>query len=161
MALVTNKSIKRCNIDNFFNLASHYGLGIALLERLITNSSNPRVANKYDCDCGRSPNGKCLGWHKLGEVEYKRRLALYQEKRRSKVLELKSIVCCRSASPVITTKASNHACLVSSPMSGSPFALGSRDTKRKFSRFFCSCSQYFNAAFIRSCISPADISPSI
>ena len=84
LALVTNKSIKRCNTDNVFNSALHHGLGIALLERLITNSSNPRVANKYDCDCGRSPNGKCLGWHKLGEVEYKRRLALYLEKRRSK-----------------------------------------------------------------------------
>ena len=84
LALITNKSIKRCNTANFFNSALHHGLGIVLLERLITNSSNPRVANKYDCDCGRSPNGKCLGWHKLGEVEYKRRLALYLEKRRSK-----------------------------------------------------------------------------
>ena len=84
LALVTNKSIKRRNTDSFCNSALHHGLGIALVERLITDSSNPRAANKYDCDCGRSPNGKCLGWHKLGEVEYKRRLALYLEKRRSK-----------------------------------------------------------------------------
>jgi hypothetical protein len=23
-----------------------------------------------DCGCGRSPNGKCLGWHDLSEEEY-------------------------------------------------------------------------------------------
>jgi hypothetical protein len=84
LTLVTNKSTKRCNTDDFFNSALHHVLGIAVLERLITDSSNPRIANKYDCDCGRSPNGKCLGWHKLGVVEYKRRLALYLEKRRLK-----------------------------------------------------------------------------
>ena len=39
------------------------------MEQLISSASNPRVANKYDCDCGRSPNGKCLGWHKLNELE--------------------------------------------------------------------------------------------
>ena len=84
LASVTKKMITRCHTDNFCNSALNHGLGIAILERLISNSSNPRVANKYDCDCGRSPNGKCLGWHKLSEVGYKRRLALYLEKRRSK-----------------------------------------------------------------------------
>ena len=54
------------------------------MERLIPDPPNPRVANKYDCHCGRSPNGKCLGWHKLSEIEFKRRLALYLEKRRSR-----------------------------------------------------------------------------
>ena len=23
-----------------------------------------------DCGCGRSPTGKCIGWHKLSEEEY-------------------------------------------------------------------------------------------
>ena len=23
-----------------------------------------------DCGCGRSPNGKCIGWHSLSEEEY-------------------------------------------------------------------------------------------
>ena len=55
------------------------------MEQLISGSLNPRVANKYDCDCGRSPNGKCLGWHKLNEVEYEWRLALYLKKFRAKV----------------------------------------------------------------------------
>ncbi len=54
------------------------------MERLISNSSNLSVAIKYDCECGRSPNVKCLGWHKLNDVEYKRRLALYPGKRRNK-----------------------------------------------------------------------------
>ncbi len=26
-----------------------------------------------DCGCGRSPNGKCLGWHDLSEEEYLRK----------------------------------------------------------------------------------------
>ena len=25
-----------------------------------------------DCGCGRSPTGKCIGWHKLSEEEYAR-----------------------------------------------------------------------------------------
>ena len=54
------------------------------MERIDSGSLNPRIANKYDCDCGRSPNGKCIGWHKLTEIEYKRRLALYLENRKTK-----------------------------------------------------------------------------
>ena len=23
-----------------------------------------------ECGCGRSPTGKCIGWHKLSEEEY-------------------------------------------------------------------------------------------
>ena len=26
-----------------------------------------------DCTCGRSPTGKCIGWHKLTEEEYKKK----------------------------------------------------------------------------------------
>ena len=28
-----------------------------------------------DCGCGRSPTGKCIGWHKLSEEEYQEKLA--------------------------------------------------------------------------------------
>jgi|TARA_B100000497_G_C7274113_1_gene191234 hypothetical protein len=31
-----------------------------------------------DCGCGRSPNGKCLGWHDLSEEEYKEKLKEYE-----------------------------------------------------------------------------------
>jgi hypothetical protein len=27
------------------------------------------------CGCGRSPTGKCIGWHSLSESEYQKRLA--------------------------------------------------------------------------------------
>ena len=31
------------------------------------------------CGCGRSPTGKCIGWHGLSEDEFQTRLAEYQE----------------------------------------------------------------------------------
>ena len=32
-----------------------------------------------DCGCGRSPNGKCIGWHSLSEEEYQEKLKAYEE----------------------------------------------------------------------------------
>lgn len=29
------------------------------------------------CGCGRSPTGKCIGWHSLAESEFQSKLALY------------------------------------------------------------------------------------
>lgn len=38
-----------------------------------------RVESKEDdigrCGCGRSPTGKCCGWHSLSEEQYKAKLA--------------------------------------------------------------------------------------
>jgi len=38
-----------------------------------------RVESKEDdigrCGCGRSPTGKCCGWHSLSEEQYKSKLA--------------------------------------------------------------------------------------
>ena len=31
------------------------------------------------CGCGRSPTGKCIGWHGLTEDIYKHKLMLYME----------------------------------------------------------------------------------
>jgi hypothetical protein len=31
------------------------------------------------CGCGRSPNGKCRGWHGLTEEEFQKVLAEYEE----------------------------------------------------------------------------------
>lgn len=31
------------------------------------------------CSCGRSPTGKCIGWHNLSEEEYKEKLQEYKE----------------------------------------------------------------------------------
>lgn len=30
------------------------------------------------CGCGRSPNGKCIGWHALSEADFKEKLAEYE-----------------------------------------------------------------------------------
>ena len=32
-----------------------------------------------DCGCGRSPNGKRIGWHSLSEEEYQEKLKEYEE----------------------------------------------------------------------------------
>ena len=37
-----------------------------------------------DCGCGRSPTGKCIGWHKLSEEEYQKKLQEYQDKQNEK-----------------------------------------------------------------------------
>ena len=33
-----------------------------------------------NCGCGRSPTGKCIGWHALSEEEYQKKLAHYKKK---------------------------------------------------------------------------------
>jgi len=33
-----------------------------------------------DCGCGRSPTGKCVGWHSLSDDEYKEKLEDYEKK---------------------------------------------------------------------------------
>ena len=35
------------------------------------------------CGCGRSPVGKCIGWHGLTEDEYKKRLEEFNRKKQS------------------------------------------------------------------------------
>ena len=35
---------------------------------------------KYKCGCGRSPNGKCIGWHGLSEEEDREALAEHDAK---------------------------------------------------------------------------------
>lgn len=31
-----------------------------------------------DCSCGRSPNGKCIGWHNLTNEKYEAKKAEYE-----------------------------------------------------------------------------------
>jgi hypothetical protein len=41
----------------------------------------PRVEETKEigsCGCGRSPTGKCIGWHGLSEDEFQKRLAEHQ-----------------------------------------------------------------------------------
>ena len=30
-----------------------------------------------DCSCGRSPTGKCVGWHSLSEEQYQEKKSVY------------------------------------------------------------------------------------
>ena len=39
---------------------------------------------EMSCGCGRSPTGKCVGWHKLTEEEYKQKLREYKAKKTKK-----------------------------------------------------------------------------
>jgi hypothetical protein len=34
------------------------------------------------CGCGRSPTGKCIGWHKLTESEYQKKKAEWEAKKK-------------------------------------------------------------------------------
>jgi len=36
--------------------------------------------NSNSCGCGRSPTGKCIGWHSLSEKEYQDKLDAYNSK---------------------------------------------------------------------------------
>ena len=37
-----------------------------------------------DCGCGRSPTGKCIGWHSLPEEEFQAKLKKFEEKKKAK-----------------------------------------------------------------------------
>ena len=37
-----------------------------------------------DCGCGRSPTGKCVGWHNLTEEQYQEKKAAYEAKQAAK-----------------------------------------------------------------------------
>ena len=47
----------------------------------------PRVEENTDqvgrCGCGRSPTGKCIGWHGLSEDEYQKRLEEFNRNQQS------------------------------------------------------------------------------
>ena len=38
-----------------------------------------------DCSCGRSPTGKCVGWHGLSEQQYLEKKSNYDEKQNRNV----------------------------------------------------------------------------
>jgi hypothetical protein len=52
---------------------------------MIQQEHNMQVRVKEDteefgaCGCGRSPNGKCVGWHGLTEEEFQAALTEYEE----------------------------------------------------------------------------------
>ena len=36
------------------------------------------MTEKNNCGCGRSPTGKCIGWHALSEEEYQKKEENYE-----------------------------------------------------------------------------------
>jgi hypothetical protein len=36
------------------------------------------------CTCGRSPTGRCVGWHNLTEEQYLEKKAQYEERQKEK-----------------------------------------------------------------------------
>tara|TARA_B100000401_G_scaffold197800_1_gene133390 strand:+ start:234 stop:368 length:135 start_codon:yes stop_codon:yes gene_type:complete len=42
------------------------------------------MSTSNDCGCGRSPNGKCIGWHNLSEEDYKKQLQAYEARQEAK-----------------------------------------------------------------------------
>jgi len=43
-------------------------------------SNYDEIFKKKSCPCGRSPIGKCVGWHGLTEEQYQVKLAEWKEK---------------------------------------------------------------------------------
>jgi len=37
-----------------------------------------------DCSCGRSPTGKCVGWHSLSEEQYQEKKSVYDARQTTK-----------------------------------------------------------------------------
>ena len=63
--------------------------GTSLLTRRTSDStvgSNPTLSAKQenemskDCGCGRSPNGKCGGWHNLTNEQYEAKKVEHEKK---------------------------------------------------------------------------------
>ena len=45
------------------------------------------MAGAKKCGCGRSPSGKCIGWHGLSEDEYQKKLVAYQARKTDEAVE--------------------------------------------------------------------------
>ena len=39
-----------------------------------------------NCSCGRSPTGKCVGWHGLSEQQYQEKKSIHDAKQKSKAV---------------------------------------------------------------------------
>ncbi len=37
-----------------------------------------------NCSCGRSPTGKCVGWHDLSEEQYRQQKSIYDARKNAK-----------------------------------------------------------------------------
>ena len=42
------------------------------------------MTKENKCGCGRSPTGKCIGWHSLSEEDYKKKKENYETNKNKK-----------------------------------------------------------------------------
>ena len=48
------------------------------------NYQENKMSEANTCGCGRSPTGKCVGWHNLTEVQYAEKRAQWEAKQAEK-----------------------------------------------------------------------------
>ena len=52
--------------------------------RVLAKGKALKTEINMSCNCGRSPTGKCVGWHKLDEDQYLERKAAWEAKQAAK-----------------------------------------------------------------------------
>ena len=66
----------------------HRGCVLCVIETLfVFIISSPYLKRRLDmaeCGCGRSPTGKCVGWHGLTEEQYQEKKAAFEAKQAAK-----------------------------------------------------------------------------
>ncbi len=63
---IQTKSASQSYRDNYDNI---------FRKNIMTPKLQENDSEVGKCGCGRSPTGKCIGWHSLSEQEYQKRLA--------------------------------------------------------------------------------------
>ena len=63
---IQTKSVSQIYRDNYDNI---------FRKNNMTPQTQQNESEVGKCGCGRSPTGKCIGWHSLSEQEYQKRLA--------------------------------------------------------------------------------------
>lgn len=59
-------------------------IAVLLTDRLILMRSKYTMSEANSCGCGRSPTGKCVGWHNLTEEQYAEKKAIWEAKQEAK-----------------------------------------------------------------------------
>ena len=62
------------SIDEGFSL---FKTAMPCITPSCVSSADSKIPKKKECPCGRSPTGRCCGWHNLSEEDYKKKLEEY------------------------------------------------------------------------------------
>ena len=73
-------------LEDIYLTFAIYLIEIAVLvtDRLILMRSKFTMSEANSCGCGRSPTGKCVGWHNLTEEQYAEKKAIWEAKQEAK-----------------------------------------------------------------------------